>query len=92
MAEPVGRDLRPVRNSGPPGCLAYNAENRRSWHQRFAGAVKDKRIPVLAEVADPEKRRALWTQLVASLPFYEQYQRKTTREIPMVILHPAEKA
>lgn len=51
--------------------------------------VKDKRIPVLAEVADPEEKRALWTQLVASLPFYEQYQRKTKREIPMVILHPA---
>ena len=54
--------------------------------------VKDKRIPVLAEVADPEKKGALWTQLVASLPFYEQYQRKTKREIPMVILHPEEMA
>jgi hypothetical protein len=38
--------------------------------------VQAKRIPVLAEVADPEKKRATWTQLSsASLPFYAQYQR-----------------
>ena len=53
--------------------------------------VKDKRINVIAEVADPEKRRALWIQLVASLPFYEKYQRNTRREIPLVILHPVDR-
>jgi deazaflavin-dependent oxidoreductase (nitroreductase family) len=50
--------------------------------------VKDKRINVVAEVAGGEKKRELWTRLVAARPFYEKYQQKTTREIPMLILHP----
>lgn len=52
--------------------------------------VKEKQITVMAEIADPDKKRALWTQLVASLPFYEKYRQKTAREIPMVILHPVD--
>ena len=52
--------------------------------------VKNKRINVVAEVAGGEKKRELWARLVATLPFYEQYQQKTTREIPMVLLHPAD--
>lgn len=54
--------------------------------------VKEKQISVVAEVADEEKRRELWARLIRDLPFYEQYQRKTTREIPMVILHPADES
>ncbi len=50
--------------------------------------VKDKQINVVAEVADKEKKRELWAQLIAALPFYEQYQQKTTRDIPMLILRP----
>lgn len=50
--------------------------------------VKDKQINVVAEVADKEKKRELWMRLVAAMPFYEAYQQKTTREIPMVILYP----
>ena len=49
--------------------------------------VKDKRIDVVARVADQEQKRKLWAQLVATMPFYEEYQQKTTRDIPMVILH-----
>lgn len=55
-----------------------------------ASTTREKQITVMAEIADPDKKRALWTQLVASLPFYEKYQQKTTREIPMVILHPVD--
>ena len=58
-------------------------------HPRAVIQVKDRRINVVAEVASKEKKRELWAQLVAALPFYEKYQRKTTRDIPMVILHPA---
>lgn len=52
--------------------------------------VKDKRMKALAEVAGPEKKRALWAQLIQVLPFYEGYQKRTRREIPMVLLHPEE--
>jgi F420H(2)-dependent quinone reductase len=52
--------------------------------------VKDRQFNVVAHVADQEKKRELWTRLVAALPFYEGFQRKTTRDIPMVILHPVD--
>ena len=54
--------------------------------------VKDKRINVVAKVADQEQKDKLWAQLVATMPFYEKYQQKTTRDIPMVILHPTDES
>ena len=50
--------------------------------------VKDKQLDVDAEVAGSEKRNQLWTQLVKLAPFYGNYEKKTDREIPIVILHP----
>lgn len=50
--------------------------------------VKNRRFNVVAKVADKEKKRELWMRLVAAMPFYEAYQQKTTRDIPMLILHP----
>ncbi|HEY7123900.1 MAG TPA: nitroreductase/quinone reductase family protein [Ktedonobacterales bacterium] len=46
-------------------------------------------IPVTAEVADSEKRKALWARLVEISPMYAGYEKRVQREIPMVILHPA---
>lgn len=51
--------------------------------------VKDQRLAVVGEVAGPEKRSELWAELVAAMPFYGNYQKRTSREIPMVILRPA---
>ena len=42
----------------------------------------------VAEVVNPQKRRALWPRLVAIAPMYAGYQTRTQREIPMVLLHP----
>ncbi|HLI70751.1 MAG TPA: nitroreductase family deazaflavin-dependent oxidoreductase [Ktedonobacteraceae bacterium] len=50
--------------------------------------VKDKRLDVAGEVAGSEKRAELWARLTAALPFYGDYQKRTKREIPMVILRP----
>ncbi len=41
---------------------------------------------VLAHQASLEEKKRLWTQLVEQAPFFEDYQKKTTRDIPMVIL------
>jgi F420H(2)-dependent quinone reductase len=41
-----------------------------------------------AETADPEERARLWPRLVEMYPSYDDYQAKTTREIPVVLLHP----
>jgi F420H(2)-dependent quinone reductase len=48
----------------------------------------DTQMRVVAEVAGPEKRRELWAQLVHIAPMYSGYERRTQREIPMVLLHP----
>ena len=52
--------------------------------------VKDKHIPVTAEIAGPEKKPELWARLVEGAPNFAGYQKRTSREIPMVILHPVE--
>src|SRR6266516_7295103 len=41
---------------------------------------------VHARVASPEERARLWPQVVAAYKGYEGYQRRTKREIPLVIL------
>jgi len=52
--------------------------------------VKDKHIKVTAEVAGQEKKSELWARLVEVAPNFAGYQKRTSREIPMVILHPVE--
>jgi deazaflavin-dependent oxidoreductase (nitroreductase family) len=41
-----------------------------------------------ARTATGEERRALWTEMVEVLPQYDEYQSKTDREIPVVVLEP----
>jgi deazaflavin-dependent oxidoreductase (nitroreductase family) len=45
-------------------------------------------IPVRASVATPEEKKTLWPKVVAAYKGYENYQRKTDRDIPVVILTP----
>jgi len=52
--------------------------------------VKDKQIKVTAEIAGPEKKPELWARLVEVAPNFAGYQKRTSREIPMVILHTVE--
>jgi deazaflavin-dependent oxidoreductase (nitroreductase family) len=44
--------------------------------------------PRLARVATAEERARLWPLLTEEHTFYADYQRKTTREIPLVLLEP----
>jgi len=50
--------------------------------------VAGRKVRVRAQEADPEERARLWPRLVEIYPSYEDYQRKTDREIPVVVLHP----
>lgn len=43
---------------------------------------------VRAEVANDEERARLWPQLVKLYSNYDEYQKKTSRQIPVVILRP----
>jgi deazaflavin-dependent oxidoreductase (nitroreductase family) len=42
-----------------------------------------------ARVATPEERQVWWPRAAAAWPPYDEYQTKTEREIPVVILEPA---
>jgi len=51
--------------------------------------VGSRRRDVRARVATPEERARLWPMVVDAYSSYEDYQRRTEREIPLVILEPA---
>ncbi len=44
--------------------------------------------PMRARVAEPDERARLWPQVVAKYKGYGNYQAKTDREIPLVLLEP----
>jgi F420H(2)-dependent quinone reductase len=46
------------------------------------------RRSVTARTAGPGERERLWAQVTARAPGYLEYERRTTREIPVVILQP----
>ena len=48
--------------------------------------VKDEVIPVRASVAEGEERERLWSDMAEVWPDYQNYQKKTDRQIPVVIL------
>jgi deazaflavin-dependent oxidoreductase (nitroreductase family) len=54
--------------------------------------IQDKQLTAIAEPAEPELRKQLWAKLVELAPSYANYQKRTTREIPMVILRPVSKS
>ena len=47
---------------------------------------------MLARVATPEERASLWPRVTAAYSGYAGYQKKTDREIPLVLLEPVEGA
>jgi deazaflavin-dependent oxidoreductase (nitroreductase family) len=44
------------------------------------------RFKALARTATPEEKPALWRKMAAVWPQYDEYQKKTDREIPVVVL------
>jgi deazaflavin-dependent oxidoreductase (nitroreductase family) len=48
--------------------------------------VRDQEIPVRASVAEGEERERLWKLMTEVWPAYDEYQGKTDRQIPVVIL------
>lgn len=49
------------------------------------------RLALWARTASPDERAALWPRVVALYSGYATYQRRTTREIPLVICVPADR-
>jgi deazaflavin-dependent oxidoreductase (nitroreductase family) len=52
--------------------------------------IEGVRQPVSARRATAEEKAGLWPRLAAGYPFYDDYQARTTREIPVIVLSPSE--
>ncbi len=50
--------------------------------------VKDKRFKAVARTAQGDERTRLWNKLAEVWPDYNEYQAKTDRQIPVVVLEP----
>jgi F420H(2)-dependent quinone reductase len=50
--------------------------------------VDDTTLTVNSHKATKEEKGPLWERLVEQAPFFEGYRKKTTRDIPMIILQP----
>jgi len=51
--------------------------------------IKADRFPAVARVATPEEKPAMWAAMTEAWPDYDAYQKKTDREIPVVVLERA---
>jgi deazaflavin-dependent oxidoreductase (nitroreductase family) len=51
--------------------------------------VKGDRFTARARTASPEERERLWPTMTATWPAYDDYQKRTEREIPVVVLERA---
>ncbi len=69
----------------PPGWL-FNVRS----NPQVTIHVQDTQVSAVAEVAEPDKRRELWARLLSIAPLYAGYEKRTSREIPMVILQPVD--
>ena len=69
------------------------AVNHPSWYYNINGnpndvtiQVNDKTMKVKPEIILGEPRKPLWSWIVASAPNFGDYEKKTSREIPLVFL------
>ena len=63
----------------------YNLRANPNVELRDLATVQAMRV---REVADPAERARLWALAVAAYPPYEEYQAKTTRQIPIFLAEP----
>jgi deazaflavin-dependent oxidoreductase (nitroreductase family) len=56
---------------------------------RVTALMKGRSREMVARTASPEERAELWPRILQSYKGYEDYTKRTDREIPVVILEPA---
>jgi deazaflavin-dependent oxidoreductase (nitroreductase family) len=48
--------------------------------------IEERVIPVIASTASPDEKKRLWPRFTAIYPDYDNYQKETKRDIPVVLL------
>jgi deazaflavin-dependent oxidoreductase (nitroreductase family) len=85
--QPYGKDYLVVASKGgapaPPAWYLNLTE-----HPRVDVQVRDEVFGARARTATAEEKPDMWRTMVATWPDYDAYQRKTDREIPIVVLEP----
>jgi deazaflavin-dependent oxidoreductase (nitroreductase family) len=85
--QPYGNDYLVVASKGgapaPPAWYLNLTE-----HPRVDVQVRDEVFGARARTATAEEKPDMWRTMVATWPDYDAYQRKTDREIPIVVLEP----
>jgi deazaflavin-dependent oxidoreductase (nitroreductase family) len=51
--------------------------------------IKGERFRAHARTASAEEKPVVWQTMVSEWPAYDEYQQRTEREIPVVVLDPA---
>jgi deazaflavin-dependent oxidoreductase (nitroreductase family) len=57
-------------------------------HPEVRVQVNGERFAARARTATPEERERLWTVMTGHWPYYDEYQARTDRQIPIVIVEP----
>lgn len=82
-----GEDLILIASNG-------GAPNHPAWYLNLMAnpeatvEIGDSEIRVRAEEAHQAEKARLWQKMVEMYSGYDNYQRKTKREIPLLVLHP----
>jgi deazaflavin-dependent oxidoreductase (nitroreductase family) len=58
-------------------------------HPDVEAEIGDQTVRLTARVASGDERERIWTRQKESNPGFAEYEQKTTRQIPVVILEPA---
>lgn len=85
---PRGDDLIVVASAGASDVDPQWLLNLRAHPQAHVSVGRERR-PVVAQVASAEEKAALWPELIEHNREWDDYTRRTEREIPVVVLRPA---
>jgi deazaflavin-dependent oxidoreductase (nitroreductase family) len=55
-------------------------------HPETTVEVGTETVPVMARVAEGDERERIWSKQKAAMPGFADYEKKTTRQIPVIIL------
>lgn len=84
---PYGEDYLVVASKG-------GADEAPSWYKNLQAdpevtvQIQGERFPARARTATADERPQMWRHMTEVWPDYDEYQKKTDREIPVVVLEP----
>ena len=86
----LGRSLVIVASRGGDDVDPAWLLNLRAHPQVQVALAGRPAVAMVARVATPDERERLWPRVVAEMPRYAEYQERTSRVIPVVLLEPPE--